>query len=537
MKFVGNTSAETRALRIIGTNDLHGKFLPWDYGLNAESTSGSVAQLSTAIARFRDDNTLLVDAGDLIQFNSANIFVGGEDVHPMVQAINALNYDVWVPGNHDYNYGMDVTRKTIADMNCRVLTCNVYDENGCPIADGCTIIDKDGVRVAVIGMVTQNIARWDAVNLANCTVTDPLEETRKIIDAIRGRYDVLVGVYHMGIRNEYGVANSGVSDILNTCPEFDVMVAAHSHVEIPGKDINGVLVVSNKGMAQTMAVIDLTLEKDGDSWKVTEKTSDTIKIAGFESDPAIVELLCKYHEQARADAEQVIGTLEGGALSPENEIAGIPAARIQDTALIDLINAVQMYYTDAPVSCAALFTRDANLYPGNIRRCDISLIYRFTNTLYMLHMTGAQLKKYMEWSVSYFNTFKPGDRTISINPDFRHSNYIMFAGVNYEVNIAKAPGSRIENLTWPDGTPVKDEDEFDIAVSDYQANSILLDPGQIFEKSKLPALLEMDVRGDIGGVRELICDYIINVKNGVITPECDENWKITGYSWDPKLRR
>ena len=90
MKFVGNTSAETRALRIIGTSDLHGKFLPWDYGLNAESTSGSVAQLSTAIARFRDDNTLLVDAGDLIQFNSANIFVGGEDVHPMVQAINAL---------------------------------------------------------------------------------------------------------------------------------------------------------------------------------------------------------------------------------------------------------------------------------------------------------------------------------------------------------------------------------------------------------------------------------------------------------------
>ena len=249
---------ETKALRIIGTSDLHGKFLPWDYALNAESTSGSVAQLSTAIAEYRTENTLLVDAGDTIQDNSADIFIGGEDVHPMVQAINALNYDVWVTGNHEYNYGMDVTKKTIADMDCQVLVGNVKDENGDPIADGYHIFDVDGVRVAVIGMVTQNIVRWDAANLADCTVTDPLEETRAIIDAIEGQYDVLLGVYHMGIENEYGVENSGVTDILNACPEFDVMVSSHEHALIPNMDINGVLVVQNKNMAQTMAVIDLT---------------------------------------------------------------------------------------------------------------------------------------------------------------------------------------------------------------------------------------------------------------------------------------
>ena len=318
---------ETKAIRIIATSDLHGKFLPWDYALNAESRFGSLAQLSTALAEYRTENTLLVDAGDTIQDNSADIFIASDDAHPMIQGINALNYDVWVTGNHDYNYGMDVLRKTIADLDCKVLVGNVYDESGDPLADGYAIFEINGVRVAFIGMVTPNIVRWDAVNLAECTVTDPLDETRKIIDSIDGQYDVLVGVFHMGIDNEYGVPNSGVTDILNACPEFDVMVSSHAHIEIPGVDINGALVVQNKNSAQTMAVIDLALERDGDGWKVAEKTSEIVGIADYAPDPAIVALLGQYDEQARANAEIVVGRLEGGPLVPKTRSPTSPRRR------------------------------------------------------------------------------------------------------------------------------------------------------------------------------------------------------------------
>lgn len=530
-------ASEAKTIRIIATSDLHGKFMPWDYALNAASPSGSMTQLATAIARYRTEATLLVDAGDTIQDNSADIFIGNGETHPMIQAINALNYDVWVTGNHEYNYGMDVLKQTIGDLQPKVLTGNVLDSAGEPIADGFAIFDVDGVRVCVIGMVTPNIIRWDAANLAGCTVNDPLAATRAIIDAEQGQYDVLLGVFHMGIENEYGVANSGVTDILNACPEFDVMVSSHEHALIPAMDINGVLVVQNKYQAQTMAVIDLTLEKDGDGWKVTGKTAESVAIADFEADPALTEMLTPYHEIACADAEEVIGTLEGGALAAENEIAAIPTAQIEDTALIDLINDVQMYYTGAPVSAAALFTEDANMFPGDIRKCDMALVYRYTNTLYKLHMNGAQLKKYMEWSAAYYNTWKSGDLTISFNPDIRAYSYDMFAGVNYEINIANEPGSRIENLTWPDGTPVADDDEFDIAVNNYRATSQLLAPGVLYEEGDMPTLVEIDVRGDIGGVRELIRDYIVNVKGGTITPECDGNWRITGYDWDGDLHR
>ncbi|MBR6707322.1 MAG: 5'-nucleotidase C-terminal domain-containing protein [Clostridia bacterium] len=523
----GAAGEETAHLRVIATSDLHGKFAPWDYALNKESLSGSAAQLSAAIAAYRTPDTLLVDAGDTIQDNFAEIFLGS-GVHPMVQALNHLDYDVWVTGNHEYNFGMPALKKVIADMRPKTLAGNVYDADGQPIADGYVILDAGGIRVAVIGMVTPNIIRWDAANLAGCAVTDPLEETRRIIDAIRGQYDVLLGVFHMGIENEYGTPNSGVTDILNACPEFDVMVSSHEHTLIPSMEINGVLVVQNRYMAQTMSVIDLTLENSGDGWRVTDRQAESVFVGGFEPDPEMIEMLSAYDAFARADAESVIGTLEGGPLATGNEYAGIPAAWVRDTALADLINRAQMHYSGARVSAAPLTAADAAILPGAIRKCDIALMYKYTNTLYLVRMNGKQLKRFMEWSVSCFNTLRPGDTAVSVGPGFADYNYFMFEGVCYQVDPRMEPGSRIRDLSWPDGTPVKDTEEFTLAVNNYCASSQLLIPGIICDAEDMPVLLEKDVRGDIGGIRDLIRDYIVSVKGGVITPGCSENWHIVG---------
>lgn len=528
--------SEVMDLQILATSDLHGKFVPWDYALNEESKSGSMAQLATAIKALRNDNTLLVDAGDTIQDNSADIFLS-EDVHPMILAMNALDYDVWVTGNHEYNYGMDLLKTVIATQKAKTLVGNVLGEDGKPIADGYTLLEKNGVKIGIIGMVTQNITRWDATNLAKCTVTDPVAESRKIIDQIKDDADVLIAVMHMGLENEYGVANSGVTDLAQECPELDLIVASHEHMQVEGAELSGVLTVENKNMAQTMNEIHLLLGKTEGGWKVINKTSKTHNIAGYDVDADVMKLLTPYHAYALKDAETVIGKLEGGNLAPENEIAGIPTAQIMDTALIDLINEVQMYYTGAPVSAAALFTMNANLKEGDIKKSDSSLIYKYNNTLYKVKMTGAQLKKFMEWSANYYNQYQPGDLTISFNPDVRAYNYDMFAGVNYDIDISKPAGERIVNLTWPDGTPVKDDESFEVAVNNYRANSHLLAPGEIFEADDMPELLEIDVRGDVGGVRELIREYIAAVKNGVLTPGVDNNWKIIGNDWDEALHQ
>ena len=278
---------ETVDLQILATSDLHGKFAPWDYALNEESTSGSLAQVSTAVKELRTDNTILVDAGDTIQDNSSDLFFD-EEMHPMSLAMNEMGYDIWVTGNHEYNYGGDVLKKIISQQKAKVLTGNVADPEGNPLADGYTIIDKGGVKVGIIGMVTPNITRWDSANLEGWTVTDPVEETKKIIDEIQDETDVLVAVMHMGLENEYGVKNSGAADLANACPELDLIVASHAHQQIDGEEINGVLVVMNKNSAATMAEVHLQMEKGEDgSWTVADRTSQVLDMSTYEPDGSL----------------------------------------------------------------------------------------------------------------------------------------------------------------------------------------------------------------------------------------------------------
>ena len=523
----------TMDLQILATSDTHGKFDPWDYAANKADASGSVAQQATAIKQLRTADTLVIDAGDTIQGNSSQLFLE-DDVHPMVAAMNAIGYDVWVTGNHEYNYGMDTLQKIMAEQNAKVLTGNVYAPDGTPLADGYTIVRKKDLKIGLIGMVTPNITRWDAVNLTGWTVTNPVDECRKVIDQIKDQVDVLIGVMHMDTENEYGVYGSGVTDLANACPEFDVIIAAHGHKEIPGEEINGVLVIENKNAGATMSEIHLQLQRQWNGrWKVVGRSSESLQIAEYEADPELVALLAPYDERAKADAVIPIGELRGGNMAPDNEIENIPSPMVQDTALLDFINEVQLYYTGAQVSATAMTSMTGQMREGTIRKCDLTSIYTYENTLYKLQMNGAQLRDYMEWSAAFFKTWQPGDLTIAFDPSTRYYLYDAFEGVNYEIDISQEPGNRILNLTWPDGTPVADTDVFTIAVNNYRATTQLLIAADIFAPGEpLPQMLEMDVRGDLGGIRELLGEYIQTVKGGVIEPKVNNNWKILGNNWD-----
>lgn len=520
-------------LQILATSDTHGKFDPWDYAANKADASGSVAQQATAIKECRTDTTLVVDAGDTIQGNSAELFLTDE-VHPMAAAMNAIGYDIYVTGNHEYNYGMDVTQKFIGQQNAKVLTGNVYSPAGEALADGYTIIKKKGVKIGVIGMVTPNITRWDAKNLEGWTVTNPVDESRKIIDQIKDKVDVLIGVMHMDPSNEYDVYGSGVTDLANACPEFDAIIAAHGHRKIAGDVINGVLVVENKNAGATVAELHLQLERQWNGkWKVVDRTSELLEIKDYAADPLLTDLLDSYDARAKEDAVTVIGELRGGNLAPENEIAEIPQPMIEDTALLDFINEVELYYTGAAVAATAMTSMSSQMREGTIRKCDMASIYTYQNTLYKLEMNGSQLRRFMEWSAAFFKTYEPGDLTIAFDPTTRYYLYDAFAGVKYDIDISQEPGGRIQNLTWMDGTPVEDTDVFVVAVNNYRATTQLLAAADIFsEGEELPKLLEIDVRGDIGGIRELLGEYIRTVKGGVLEPTVDNNWKIVGNNWN-----
>ena len=525
-------------IQILATSDLHGKFYPYDYAINEESKSGSLTQIATAVKKYRTDNTIIVDVGDTIQDNYSEMFFK-DKIHPMMLAMNEIGYDIWAIGNHEFNYGVENLKNIMKQSTSKVLIGNLYNPDGTSFADSYTIIEKDGVKIGVIGMCTPNITKWDSVNLKDYIVTDPVEETKKIVKDLRDKVDVLIATVHMGEENEYDVPNSGANDLANACPELDLIIAAHEHKLVEETYVNNVLIVENKSSGATMSKVNIVVEKDKSGCKIVDRKAESIKISEYESDKELSKKLAPYNERAKKEANIIIGELVGGNLVPENEIAEIPQAQIEPTSLIDLINEVQMYYTDAQVSSAALFNIDANLEPGKIKKSDTSLIYKYGNTLYKVQMTGKQLKKYMEWSANYYNTYNPKDLTISFNENVRGFNYDMFSGVDYQIDISEKPGNRIKNLKWTKtGKEVKDDEIFVIAVNNYRVNTHLLGYGEIYEEGEeLPKVLEIDVNGKIGGVRELIGDYIKNVKGGKIAPNNPKNWEIIGNNWDEEKHK
>lgn len=538
--FFSNVSSFAKEIdiQILATSDLHGKFYPYDYAINEESKSGSLTQIATAVKKYRTDNTIIVDVGDTIQDNYSEMFFK-DKIHPMMLAMNEIGYDIWAIGNHEFNYGVENLKNIMKQSTSKVLIGNLYNPDGTSFADSYTIIEKDGVKIGVIGMCTPNITKWDSVNLKDYIVTDPVEETKKIVKDLRDKVDILIATVHMGEENEYDVPNSGANDLANACPELDLIIAAHKHKLVEETYVNNVLIVENKSSGATMSKVNIVVEKDKFGCKIVDRKAESIKISEYESDKELSKKLAPYNERAKKEANIIIGELIGGNLVPENEIAEIPQAQIEPTSLIDLINEVQMYYTDAQVSSAALFNIDANLEPGKIKKSDTSLIYKYGNTLYKVQMTGKQLKKYIEWSANYYNTYNPKDLTISFNENVRGFNYDMFSGVDYQIDISEKPGNRIKNLKWTKtGKEVKDDEVFVIAVNNYRVNTHLLSYGEIYEEGEeLPKVLEIDVNGKIGGVRELIGDYIKNVKGGKITPNNPKNWEIIGNNWDEEKHK
>ena len=531
---ISSKDTDKKVIRIIGTSDLHGKLLPFDYDSNAEDRSGSVAQLSTAIKKYYNKDTFLVDVGDSTQGNMADLFLD-QRCHPMIEALNTLNYDLGVLGNHEFDYTPDDLDKFISSFKGTVLTGNLYRNDGSSVCDGYKIIKKNGVRVAFIGMTTPNSAGWSEKDKNALKVTDPLEETRKILDKIKGKYDLLVGLYHMDINDEFGIADSGVADICNACPEFDVIVASHGHRKIEGELINGVLVVENQDKAQTMSVLDIELTRKGGGWRVKTKSSKCINIKDYAIDLKIKAEFALNDVEAKNEATSVIGKLEGGPLVPDISEVSVPVADpktpvtyFEDTPAMELVNRVMMYYADCDVSCNANTNPTIDIEPGDLRKCDIAVIYKYSNDLWKVHMNGAQLKKFMEYNASVYNTYKKGDKGVSITNDPIY-NYYVFEGVKYEIDVSEEKGSRIKNLTWPDGKPVKDTDEFDMAVNNYLANTTLLSPGILYNKDDIPTLVEAGIYAEKGGIRNLIIDYIQEKDNGVIQSECDDNWKLIGY--------
>lgn len=511
-----------KTITILQTSDIHGMVNPFDYAANKPQKS-SMAHVAAIVKaeRAKDPDLLLLDSGDTIQANYIQNFLSEEPI-PILDALNYLKYDAWTLGNHEFNFGFDVVNHAIKDFKGPVLAGNIYKADGSRWLDAYHIFDVDGVKVAVFGLDAPHVPQWeksDPTHYNNMTFTTPMEETGKILDELEGKADVIVGSVHYGPEGEYGT--EGMRQVTEKYADrLDGMLIGHAHAKIE-ENIKGVPMLEPDKNGGRVSKLTITVEKKDGKWVATESKGELLDCSAVEPDPDFLARYKDLHEKSLALASKKIGEVGETFMDPVFFLPGIPNAIIEDNPITDLVNKVQMLNSGADTSLAALFTEDANLEKGDFLDRSSVKVYKYDNTLFGVKVTGKQLKAIMESKAGdFFNQYKPGDVTISFNPNIRMYNYDMFAGVNYEIDISKPAGQRICNVTFK-GEPLRDDQELTLALNNYRFGG-LVSAGLIDEK---------DVYYEGGAVRDMISEYVASL-DGPLMPECDHNWKIVGAPLD-----
>jgi len=437
----------------------------------------------------------------------------------MIHALNYLGYDAWTLGNHEFNFDFKYTQKKIAEFEGATLGGNFYQGGKrWSEVEPYHIFDVEGVKVAVFGLDAPHIPQWeksDPAHYNNMTITDPMEETGKILDELEGKADVIVGSIHYGLDGEYGTA--GMREVAEAYGDkMDALFIGHAHAKVE-ETIGGIPVLEPGTNAEYVGKVTLTVKKDGDGWAVKDAKGELLDCAAATPDPEFLAEFKGLHERSLEMASKEVGTVGKTFIDPLEVLPGIPTAILEDDAVTDLVNKVQMENAGADVSLAALFDAGSNLQAGPFLHRDSVKIYKYDNTLYGVKVTGKQLKAIMEEKAgSFFNQYQPGDVTISFNPNIRMYNYDMFAGVDYEIDISKPVGSRIQNVVYK-GHPLTDDETMILALNNYRYGGLV----------SAGLLNESDVVYEGGAVRDMITEYV-EALDGPLMPEVDNNWKIVG---------
>src|ERR1044071_2759320 len=512
-------------ITILGTTDLHGNIDPIDYYTNKPDNRG-FAKVATLIKRIRKEqpNTMLIDSGDTIQGSPLESFHGRKNntpTDPMMLVMNSMNYDAMTVGNHEYNFGLKVLEKARSEAKFPWLSANTYDKaNQQPHYKPYIVKEVAGVKIGVLGLTTPGIPNWDnPPNYAGLEFHEPVAEARKWVPILREqeKADVVVIAMHMGLEEDLRTGevspgqvpheNEAIA-IANEVPGVDVIFMGHTHRDVPSLYINGVLLTQANYWGRHLARADLYLQKTGAGWRMYAKSARTIATDDrVEPDPEIVKLAEPYDRETQGWLSRVIGE------SPEELTAR--DARFRDTAILDLIQKVQMEAGKADVSMVASFNSEARIAKGPVSVRDIAGLYVYENTLAVLEVTGQQLKDALEHSAKYFKAYEPGKPAADlVDEKIPAYNFDIAEGVTYDLDISKPIGQRIQNLRFR-GQPLSMTRKLRLATNNYRVNG----GGGYTMYKNAPVVYRSSEE-----IRELIIDWLERNKTIPVTP--NNNWRL-----------
>ncbi|MCM3570914.1 bifunctional UDP-sugar hydrolase/5'-nucleotidase [Neobacillus mesonae] len=517
-------------LVILETSDIHGNVYPIDYGTNKEVDLG-IAKVASLINQEKNNThyTLLIDNGDVIQGTPLTYHYAkflNRKKNPMISILNHLEYDAAIIGNHEFNYGLGLLNKSIEESTFPWLSAGIIDDETNQPAFGPPYFIKtfpNGLRIAVLGITTHYIPNWEnPSHIKGLTFVDAFETTKKWVHSIRENedFDLLVVSYHGGFERDLSSGEpteslTGENQGCRICHEIegiDVLLTGHQHRRIASK-LNGVTVVQPGCNGQAVGKVKLQFQRQNGNWKVVITSSELLEVDhDTAADQDILKLAEEFEKQTQEWLDQPIGQITG-----DMSIGDAFNVRLRDHPLIEFINKVQMDATGVDISNTALFHNESPGFSEHVTMRDIVSNYIYPNTLKVIRISGQDIKDALEKCATYF--ILDENKKIKVNPTFiepkpQHYNYDMWEGIEYELNLTKPAGNRVQNLTR-NGKPLNLSKQYDVVMNNYRAGG----GGDFIMFKDKPIIKEIQI-----DMTELLADFFL--KRGTVEASCNHNWKV-----------
>lgn len=485
------------SLRILATSDVHANVMSYDYAANKPLNGQGLAQLSILIeaARAEAPEALLLDNGDFLQGTALADHAARpmrRRGHPVISAMNALGYDAACLGNHEFNFGLEVLRRALAEAAFPAVSANVLLRRGRsgPLEDETlvapyVILDRDlpdasgrlqRLRIGVLGLTPPEILRWDHLHLAGQVEVRLMVETAKarVPELRRAGADLVICLAHTGIADRLdGRGREGSGADLAEIPGIDAMVLGHSHLTFPNRGfhldprvdpasgrIAGIPVVQPGYFGSHLGIIDLKLGQDPlGRWNVTgaevQARSVSELLAGLPTPEIrrrtspLRQAVDTDHRAALAWTRQHLGQTEVPLSTTFSQVVDTAPMRLVGLAKIERIRHALRgtEYESLPVIASASPFRTGgaggplnytDIPPGPLSIRHVFDLYPFPNRLIGLLVTGACLREDLERSAGIYAQIMPGQRDqLLIDPSFPSYAFTSIIGLSYRIDLTQ----------------------------------------------------------------------------------------------------
>ncbi len=552
--------AQTVKIKIIQTTDEHGAIFPYDF-TDQKEINNSLAQVYSYIKQERekkDQEVVLLSGGDILQGTPAVYYYNFEKTdtsHLYADVMNYMQYDAGVVGNHDIETGHSVYDRFNKLINFPWLAANaVYKTSGEPYFKPYTIIEREGIKIAVLGLITPHIPNWLPEKIwAGIEWEDMIESAKKWIKIIneKEKPNLMVGLFHSGVDYTYGnqnietFKNENASKLIaQQVPGFDIIFVGHDHHGWNFKEKNSlgkeVQILGATSSARDVSIANCTFTFDNNTkrWE-KEIMEEVIESKNYSPDNEFMKKFSLQFDEVKKYVSRPIGYFEE-PLSARESIFG-------NSAFTDFINTIQLELTGADISFTAPLSMNARIEKGEILVGEMFKLYRYENLLYTMELSGKEIKNYLEFSYSlWFNQMKsPDDHLLNFDLDEagnlkfdkrnnaptlknQYYNFDAAMGINYLVDVSKLVGEKVKILSMQNGSTFDENKIYKVAVNSYRGNGggnhLIVGAG--IPKKELSKRIITSTEKDF---RYYMMKWI--EKNKTVNPNAAGNWKVVPEEW------